>query len=202
MDDEPRMQVLQRFGHLVDDKTNVHIFQYIFRYYIVQISLHELKDQINVLTIVCPQSIVKLNDIGVFRLFEDLDFAVGTLGVGGVLEGVEDFFEGVYFFSGFLLYFPDVAIRARAHFFNDIEAAKDVAFDVGGVGLRHDDVPLNISVIKFFIFIYKCAYSKYYFSYLQYQYGNHRPINQLCDIYSNQATSMMPNCAINIINYH
>ena len=172
------MQVLQRFGHLVDDKTNVHIFQYIFRYYIVQISLHELKDQINVLTIVCPQSIVKLNDIGVFRLFEDLDFAVGTLGVGGVLEGVEDFFEGVYFFSGFLLYFPDVAIRARAHFFNDIEAAKDVAFDVGGVGLRHDDVPLNISVIKFFIFIYKCAYSKYYFSYLQYQYGNHRPINQ------------------------
>ena len=142
MNNEARVEVLERFGHLVDDKANVDIFEYIFGDNVVQISLHKLKDQINVLVIIGPEGVVELDDIGVFSLFEDLDLAVGALGIGGVLEGVKNLFEGVYFFIVFLLDFPDVAIGARADFLDDIEATKDVAFDVGGVGLRHGDLPL------------------------------------------------------------
>ncbi len=164
MNNQARVEVLECFGHLVDDKANVDIFEYIFGDDVVQISLHKLKDQINVLVIIGPEGVIELDDIGVFGLFEDLDLAVGALGIGGVLEGVKNLFEGVYFFIVFLLDFPDVAIGARADFLDDIEATKDVAFDVGGVGLRHGDLPLNKSVVKFFIFIYKCPYSKCHFS--------------------------------------
>jgi len=48
--------------------------------------------------------------VGVVELTENLDLAVGALCVGCMLEGIEYFFECVYFFIEFLLDFPNMSI--------------------------------------------------------------------------------------------
>jgi hypothetical protein len=52
-----------------------------------------------------------------------------------MLEGVKDLFECEYFFGGFFLDFPDMPVGAGSYLFNDIEAPKDMTFDVCGIGL-------------------------------------------------------------------
>ena len=54
MDDETGMKVLESFCHLVDDESDVYVFEDIFRYDIVKVGFHELEDQINVLVVVGP----------------------------------------------------------------------------------------------------------------------------------------------------
>ena len=56
-------------------------------------SLHELEEEVDVLVVVGADGLVQLDDVGVVELFQDLDFAEGALGVGGVLEGVEDLLQ-------------------------------------------------------------------------------------------------------------
>ena len=58
MNDEPCMQVLQGFCHLIDDESYVYVLEDILGNDIVQICLHKLKYQVNVLVIVRSQRIV------------------------------------------------------------------------------------------------------------------------------------------------
>ena len=48
------------------------------------------------------------------ELLEEHYLAVGTLGICGMLESIEDFFQGDYFFGGTVEGFPDVAVSTRA----------------------------------------------------------------------------------------
>ena len=52
-----------------------------------------------------------------------------------MLKGIKDFFESVNFLGSFLLYFPNMTVGTGSYFFNDIEAPKDMTFDVSCVGL-------------------------------------------------------------------
>ena len=92
MDDLRGVQVLECFGELVDDETDVHVFEDVFRDYVVEVGLHELEEEVHVFVVVCADGLCEFDDVLVVQLSKDLDFAVGALGVGGVLEGVEDFF--------------------------------------------------------------------------------------------------------------
>ena len=47
-----------------------------------------------------------------------------------MLKSIENFLEGIYFFSEFLLYFPDVSVGPRSYFFDKIEAAQDMALNI------------------------------------------------------------------------
>lgn len=58
MNDKACMKVLKGFGHLVDDESNVYVFEDILGNDIVEICLHKLKYQVHVLIIVRPQGIV------------------------------------------------------------------------------------------------------------------------------------------------
>ncbi len=62
-----------------------------------------------------------------------------------MLKGVKDLFESVDFFGDFLLYFPDMTIGAGSYFLNDIEAPKDMTFDVSGIRLWHGIKPVKIN---------------------------------------------------------
>ena len=135
MNDKSRMQVLQRFCHLIDYESDVYVLKNILGYDIVQICLHKLKYQVNVLAIICSQSIIKLYYIRVLCLLQNFNFTVCALSISGMLKGVKDFFESVDFFGGFLLYFPDMTIGTGSYFFNDIKAPKYMTFDVSGIGL-------------------------------------------------------------------
>lgn len=132
----------------------MHVFEDIFGNDVVQVCFHELKDQVNVFVVVCPECVVEFYYVGMFGLFEDLNLAVGALGVGRVLEGVEDFFKCKYFFGGLFLYFPDMPVGPRAYFFDHVEPPQNMGLDVGGVRLGHGNgLVNNKSVIKLVYFI-------------------------------------------------
>lgn len=63
------MKILQCFGHLINDESNVNIFENVLRNDIVEIGFHELKDQINVLIIVCTQCIIEFYYVRMLSLF-------------------------------------------------------------------------------------------------------------------------------------
>lgn len=137
MDYAPRVEILQRLSQLVDYESDMDVFQDAFGDDVVEVGLHVLEEQVDVLVVVGSDCLMQANDIRVVQLFQDFDLSVGALGVSSVLEGVEYFFEGEDSFGGFLLNLPDMPVGPRPHFFEDCEPLEDVAFDVGGVVLRH-----------------------------------------------------------------
>lgn len=46
------VKVFEGFGHLVNDKTNVNVLKDILGYDVVQIGLHELEYQVDVLVVI------------------------------------------------------------------------------------------------------------------------------------------------------
>ena len=79
---------------MIDDEADVDIFENAFRDDVVKVSLHILKQQVHIFVVVCPNGFVQLDYVRVLELLEDFYFSVGTLGIGGVLEGIENLLEG------------------------------------------------------------------------------------------------------------
>ncbi len=71
-----------------------------------------------------------------FDFVEEHDLAIGALCVGGVLEGVEVLFEGVYCFVFLVDDLPYDTVGSAANFLNDLVPLEDVRFDFV-VGLSH-----------------------------------------------------------------
>lgn len=59
----------------------------------MEICLHELEDEVEILVIFCADDLVELDDVGVVEFLEEDDLAEGALGVGGMLESIEDLLE-------------------------------------------------------------------------------------------------------------
>lgn len=85
------------------------------------------------------------------QLLEYFDFAVSALGVGGMLEGVEYFFEGVDLFTELVLYLPNMTVRAGSNLLEDGELGEDVRLDGDLLSLRHG-VKYN-GLLDFTVFI-------------------------------------------------
>ena len=92
MNNGGRMEILEGFGQLVNDKPDMYIFEYALGNHIMKICFHELKQQIDIFVVVCANRFKQFYDVGVLKLFEDLDLAVGTLGVSCVLKSIKNFF--------------------------------------------------------------------------------------------------------------
>ena len=60
----------------------------------MEIGLHELEDEVEILVVLCTDDLVQLDDIGMVELLEEDDLAEGALRIGGVLKGIEDLLEG------------------------------------------------------------------------------------------------------------
>jgi hypothetical protein len=130
------VQVFQGFGDLVHDVFVMHLFQDALRNYVVQVGLHVLEHQVDILPVLGLYALLELYDVVVVQLPQDADLAVGALGVCGMLESVEDLFEGVDALVGLLLDFPDVPVCTAAHFFQQLESLEDVGFNFRS--LRHE----------------------------------------------------------------
>lgn len=59
----------------------------------MEICLHELEDEVEILVIFSADDLVELDDVGVVEFLEEDDLAEGALGVGGMLESIEDLLE-------------------------------------------------------------------------------------------------------------
>lgn len=110
MNYRPTVHVLQGLGHLVDDEAYVDFFEDAFGDDVMQISLHKLEKQVDILVVIGSNGIVQFYNVGVIQLFEDLNFAIGALGISGVLKCIEYFLESEYLFGGLLLDLPDVSV--------------------------------------------------------------------------------------------
>ena len=58
------MEILECPCDLIDDKANVDIFEYILGNNIVQVCFYELKNKVDVPIIICLDSLVEFNDVG------------------------------------------------------------------------------------------------------------------------------------------
>ena len=58
----------------------------------MQIDVHVLKYQVNILVVLGSDYIVQLDDIFVFKLFQEHYFTVGSLGISGVGKCIEVLF--------------------------------------------------------------------------------------------------------------
>ena len=128
-----RMQVLERFGELVQHEPHVHVLEDPLRDDVVEIRLHVLKKQIDVLVILRANGIVELDDIGVVQLAQDLYLAVGALRVGGVLEGVEYLLQRQHATRSLLFHLPDVTVGTGTHLLDHRETTQDVRLEKVGV---------------------------------------------------------------------
>ena len=69
---------------------------------------------------------MQFDDIFVFELGKEHDFAVGALCICGVLEGVEYFFEGENLASFLVWDFPDVTVGSASNFFEELILGENV----------------------------------------------------------------------------
>lgn len=131
------MHVLERFGELIDNESNVYVLEYALGDDVVEIRLHELEEQVYVLIIISADGVKELDDVGMVELLEDLDFSIGALRIGCMLKCIEYFLKREDALRGLLFHLPDMAVCPRAYLLQDVEATQDVALDEGSVVLRH-----------------------------------------------------------------
>ena len=101
MDDFSGVQKLQSLCELVQNEAIVRILEDFLSeqqrrvpYGIVKVCLHELEDKVQILVIFGPDDLVQFYDVGVVEFLQEDDFPEGSLGIGGVLESIENLFEG------------------------------------------------------------------------------------------------------------
>ena len=104
------VKIFKCFCYLVDDVANVNIFEYIFCNDVMEVSFYKLKDEIDIPVVISFDGFVQFDNVWVFQLTENLDFSISSLSIGGMLKGVEYFFQGVDLFGCFLFHFPNVSI--------------------------------------------------------------------------------------------
>lgn len=96
----------------------------------MQIDVHVLEDQVDVLVVASPNHFFEPDDVGVPQLPQKHDFAVGSLGIGGVGKGVKIFLKGLDTFGFLIGDFPDVAVGAAADLLDDVVLLKNVGFNL------------------------------------------------------------------------
>lgn len=93
----------------------MHVLQYPLADYVVQICLHKLEEQVDVLVIISPDGIVQLDDVGVLELLQNLDLAIGTLGIRRMLECIEDLLQGHHLLGPLVFHLPHMTVGTRTH---------------------------------------------------------------------------------------
>lgn len=137
MDYAGSVHVLERLCHLIDYEANMYIFQDSLGYHIMKVCLHELKNQVNIFIVIGFDGIDQFYYIGVIQLFQNLYLTVCSLGICRMLKSIKNLFEGIYFFSGFFLYFPDMPVCTGPYFLQDVESSDNMILNEGCVVLRH-----------------------------------------------------------------
>jgi hypothetical protein len=116
-----RMQVVQCFGHLIEDKLPMSFGQDILPDECEEVDVHMFEDEVDISIILSSDDFFQFDDVGVGEFHQEHDFSVGALRVGRVIEGIEIFLEG-FDPTGFLVgYLPDVSVGAAADLLVDIE---------------------------------------------------------------------------------
>ena len=115
MYDGPTVHVLERLGKLVDNESNVYILEYALRDDVMEIRLHELEEQVDVLVIISTDGVKELDDVGMIELLKDLDLSIGALCIGGMLKSIKYLLKCKDAFCSLLFHLPHMTIRTRTY---------------------------------------------------------------------------------------
>lgn len=98
----------------------------------MEIGLHALEHQVDVLVILSSEHIVQLNDVGVVHFVKEGDFSESSLCICGMLESIENLLESHLIFGLLVDGFPHVAISPAANLLEELIPEKDVLLDFLG----------------------------------------------------------------------
>ena len=113
MEQVSRVHVLQALEHLVDDVLLVDVLKDIGADHRMQVSVHEVKHQVDVAVVFGTHHVLQADDVLVARqLLQENDLSEGALRVRGVLERIEVFLEGNDLLRSLVDGFPDNAVGA------------------------------------------------------------------------------------------
>jgi hypothetical protein len=140
------MQVLHPLAYLVHNETVVDVLEDLLTDSVVQVRLHELENEVKILVVLRTDYIEEFNDVRVTQLVDDAYFAVGTLSVHGMLEGIEYFFEREGYASLAVCHLPNMTVGARPDLLGDVISCEHVLFYLLGHILK----PVDLNVIDLF----------------------------------------------------
>ena len=81
----------------------------------VQVSVHEIENQVNITVILCTNDVLEADNILVSsQLLQENDLTESALSVSGVLESVKILLNGANFFSAFVNGLPHNTVRSLA----------------------------------------------------------------------------------------
>lgn len=92
----------------------------------MEISFHELENQINILIVLSPEHIVQLDYVRMIHLVQQSDLSESSLSIGGVLESIKYLLECNLRLSFSVNGFPYMPIGPTANFLHQFISQKDV----------------------------------------------------------------------------
>ncbi len=112
-----RVDIFQSLEELIHDEFFVNGFQNLSFDYRMEIGFHKVEEKIDVFCVFGFKDCYEIYNVRVLELFEVHDFSVGSLSIGGVLKGIKNFLDCVFFGGLFVLDFIDDTICTFAKFF-------------------------------------------------------------------------------------
>jgi len=111
-----RVHELEALEILIDDVLLVYVFQNVGSDNCVQVSVHEIENQVDVTIVLSSNHVLQSNYILVARqLLQKYDLTEGPLGISGILESVEVFFQGDNLLRPLIYRLPDNTIRSLSY---------------------------------------------------------------------------------------
>ena len=96
----------------------------------MQISLHEIKNKIDVFVILCSDEILQTNDVRVaIQLAQENNLAESPLGVSCILKSIEYLLDSNNIFSLLVNCFPDDSVCSFTQFLKNLEFMEDVGLN-------------------------------------------------------------------------
>lgn len=123
------MHVFQSFEQLVDNEFFVNFLQNTCPDYNVQVCLHKIKHEIEVLIILGFDYVDQSNYIIVaIELLKKHDLSECSLGICGIVKGIENLFQGDNTFQSSIDCFPDDAVSSFTQFLDDLVFFQNMGF--------------------------------------------------------------------------
>lgn len=126
MDEAGVMKEIDGLGELIDDVLFVSLLQIgglaVFANERMEIDIHMLKDQVDVLIIFGTDRAFKANDIGMLQLPEEHDLSIGALRIGGVRKSIEVLLQSLDLLALPVNNLPDMAVCATTDLFDHLVA--------------------------------------------------------------------------------
>lgn len=123
------MQKIECLGHLIEYVLAMPLGQYVFPDEREEVDVHMFEHQVNIPVILCPDDLFQLDDVGMREFHEKHDLSVGTLRIGGIIEGIEVLLKCLDLSGLLVCHLPHVPVGPTADLLVHLEPSKDVSLD-------------------------------------------------------------------------